>query len=359
MSLHRRKCETAHVRLFAVITVLVLAVAVVWWARETENEPLGTPEPTTLREAAEQHEVVPPQPIMGEARASATSEASPDTQASQPAEVNFRLLRDGIPAVGERLTLRGDGGTVSGLITAMGSMTVVMPPGRWAVSQPRGVEPPSFDVFPDGGVVMLEMVPRGKLSGRVVDDQGKAVQDATVYFVQDGRLQSASTYKTELDGVFSVEVIGRVAVASTGRRAHGLRLFDLCVRRASRRLHAPRGALQLRAGATRAVQRHARLKEGAGNARLESGSTALRSRANGRRCSDARRAAAVHSPAATAHRSEPGADQARRELRGAVELRRQTHSRIAYSRLADRSRASVASAAAAHLNRRRAGGTHS
>lgn len=111
-----------------------------------------------------------------------------------PTQVVFDVRRDGVYAVGTRVTVSRDGHDVSGLVNVMGGLTLPLEPGVWRV---HGAEltPHQFVVGAVPRVVALELRVKKTLSGRVVDVDDKPVANVVIEATGDTSCPRASDAK--------------------------------------------------------------------------------------------------------------------------------------------------------------------
>ncbi|MGV3623797.1 MAG: hypothetical protein ACO1OB_23475 [Archangium sp.] len=96
-----------------------------------------------------------------------------------PTPVLFDVRRDGVHAVGTRVTVSREGRSVSGLVNVMGGLTLPLEPGLWRV-QGDEFAPQNFLVGAQVRVVALTVRTQKTVKGRVVDTDDKPVADVAI-----------------------------------------------------------------------------------------------------------------------------------------------------------------------------------
>lgn len=174
-------------RWVAAVAVLVI-VAVAWWLVRDDEVAVV---PAVPELAVEPPSVTPPQqPAVEPPKVAVVAEVpAPDAGVVASAhDVIFDVRRDGVYAVGLRLTVSQGTERESGLVNVMGGLTLPLRPGAWTVHN-DDVTPREFEVTDETKLVALEQRVSRPVGGRVVTVAGALVPGIEVR-VGDARVRT-------------------------------------------------------------------------------------------------------------------------------------------------------------------------
>ena len=174
-------------RWVAAVAVLVI-VAVAWWLVRDDEVAVV---PAVPELAVEPPSVTPPQqPAVEPPKVAVVAEVpAPDAGVVASAhDVIFDVRRDGVYAVGLRVTVSQGTERESGLVNVMGGLTLPLRPGTWTVHN-DDVTPREFEVTDETKLVALEQRVSRPVGGRVVTVAGALVPGIEVR-VGDARVRT-------------------------------------------------------------------------------------------------------------------------------------------------------------------------
>ncbi len=187
-----------------VVLVAVFSLGGVWWSVQQADEVVT---PTV---EAPLPVVVAVRPQLRAERIDAGVPALEDPGViTKPVDVIFDVRRDGVHAVGARVTVTQGEREVSGLVNVMGGLTLPLEPlepGEWSV-QGEHFWPERFVVSNDTRVVSLELLVEKRVGGRVINEQQSPVGGVTVTLIDRHGVSEGAL--TDQNGRFSFRVVDK------------------------------------------------------------------------------------------------------------------------------------------------------